>query len=53
MATAECPICVDHDHTTGKVRGLLCHGCNHGIGSLKDDPAMLRAAADYLEEANG
>lgn len=40
---------VDHDHTTGKVRGLLCHPCNSGIGNLKDDVATVRAALDYLE----
>jgi hypothetical protein len=40
---------VDHDHVTGKIRGLLCMDCNRGIGALKDDPALCRAAADYLE----
>jgi hypothetical protein len=41
---------VDHDHVTGKVRGLLCHPCNSGIGNLKDDVATVRAALKYLEE---
>lgn len=41
---------VDHCHTTGKVRGLLCEVCNRAIGLLKDSPEMLRRAADYLEK---
>jgi hypothetical protein len=46
-------LAVDHDHKTGKIRGLLCKGCNTGIGNLKDDPALLRKAAEYLEKING
>lgn len=43
---------VDHDHTTGAVRGLLCHRCNLGIGGLRDDPTLLLKAADYLLKDN-
>lgn len=41
-------LAVDHDHKTGVVRALLCSACNQGIGKLRDDPELLRAAADYL-----
>lgn len=42
---------VDHCHTTGQVRGVLCDNCNRGVGMFKDRPELLRRAADYLEEA--
>ncbi len=40
---------VDHNHETGEVRGLLCAQCNFGIGHFRDNPQILRAAADYLD----
>lgn len=41
---------VDHDHRTGKVRGLLCGPCNTAIGKLKDSIPLLKAAIEYLQE---
>ena len=43
---------VDHNHKTGKVRGLLCSNCNFGIGSLKDSIELLKKAIIYLEGEN-
>jgi len=52
-----CAICgaaqpehLDHDHATGRIRALLCQRCNQGLGLMRDNPAVLRAAADYVEE---
>jgi hypothetical protein len=41
---------VDHCHSSGKVRKLLCPRCNTGIGKFKDDVELLRKAIDYLNE---
>ena len=41
-------LAVDHCHSTGKIRSLLCRGCNVGIGNLKDSPELLEKAAQYI-----
>lgn len=38
----------DHDHVTGKFRGMLCNACNSGLGFFRDSPERLRRAIDYL-----
>lgn len=42
---------VDHDHVTGKVRGLLCGHCNIALGGAKDNPDILRNLASYIEQS--
>lgn len=56
---ARCGICgatdslkIDHSHSSGDVRGVLCHGCNIGLGNFRDDPDLLRKAIRYLAKAN-
>ena len=41
-------LCVDHDHETGQVRGLLCRKCNSAIGMFDDEPVLVERALQYL-----
>ena len=41
-------LCVDHDQTTGLVRGLLCSQCNTALGLFRDDPEILKKAISYV-----
>jgi hypothetical protein len=43
-------LAIDHNHETGKVRGLLCIRCNTALGSLRDDETLLHRALAYLKE---
>ena len=45
-------LAVDHCHRSGHVRKLLCQQCNQGLGNFRDDPVLLRKAADYLTPIN-
>ncbi|NJS14058.1 MAG: hypothetical protein HC788_04880 [Sphingopyxis sp.] len=40
---------LDHCHSTGKIRGMLCLHCNSGLGSFRDDPERLSRAIEYLK----
>ena len=56
LQQGRCAICkqecdklfIDHNHTTGKVRGLLCLNCNTGIGMFKDNISYMKSAIDYV-----
>ena len=43
---------VDHNHVTGKVRGLLCRSCNLGLGNFKDNPIIMNRAIEYVRESH-
>jgi len=43
---------VDHNHKTGKIRGLLCNNCNHALGLIKENTSILRTMIDYLQRTN-
>lgn len=43
-------LCVDHNHQTGLVRGLLCYKCNAALGAFKDNVSIIKRAIKYLEK---
>jgi protein-arginine kinase activator protein McsA len=43
-------LCLDHDHNTNKIRGIICHKCNLGLGNLRDSYEIVKSAADYLNK---
>jgi Recombination endonuclease VII len=45
-----CRLAIDHCHASGKIRALLCHSCNVGLGSFKDDISLMISAINYLEK---
>lgn len=50
MSTMKSRLALDHDHVTGRCRGLLCWTCNRALASFKDRARLFRNAAEYLEK---
>lgn len=50
---SEMKLCVDHDHITGEIRGLLCQQCNKGLGDFADSVEYLKSAVAYLQSKKG
>ena len=50
---SEKTLAIDHDHNTGRIRGLLCHRCNTGIGLFNDNPDTMDRAISYLRAQHG
>lgn len=48
LHTEDKPLHIDHCHTTGQIRGLLCNKCNQGLGFFKDSTILLNNAINYL-----
>jgi hypothetical protein len=48
-AVAGSMLCLDHCHTTGKVRGIICRSCNSGLGAAEESPTILLSLLTYLE----
>jgi len=45
--------CIDHDHDTGKIRGILCFRCNSGLGHFSDSAELVALALEYLQDRSG
>ncbi len=48
-----CLLHIDHNHETGKVRGLLCHKCNSLLGYSRENKEILKSSINYLEQNGG
>lgn len=49
IISEEKDICVDHNHKTGAIRGLLCKKCNLGLGCFRDNPELMKLVIKYLK----